>query len=177
MFSAPIVCGSFHFPFQTFGLEMRTAFWRFHSWTCSVVAPRSDALTLQGDAARNSTQRCLCVSLIQMKISFASLYALCEVSLFFLSEWSLDSSPSKSRRYVFDKARIIVDDNLNMNRDVEDCSLSYGELSVFSLRKLFLPTSPPLKKVLTAWAGTFSKTATMMLFPKESSRPEIPQIS
>lgn len=124
MFSAPILGGSFNFPFQTFGLEMRTAFWRFHSWTRSVVAPRSDALTLQGNAARSSTQRCLCASLIQMKISFASLYALCEVSLFFLSEWSLDSSPSKSWRSVFDKARIIVDDNLNMNRDAEDCSLS-----------------------------------------------------
>lgn len=133
MFSAPILGGSFNFPFQTFGLEMRTAFWRFHSWTRSVVAPRSDALTLQGNAARSSTQRCLCASLIQMKISFASLYALCEVSLFFLSEWSLDSSPSKSWRSVFDKARIIVDDNLNMNRDVEDCSLSLMENRVSSV--------------------------------------------
>lgn len=70
---APIVGGSVHFPFQTFSLEMCTAFRRFHSWTRCVVSPRSDTLSLQGNMACNSTQRRLCTSLIQMQIGLASL--------------------------------------------------------------------------------------------------------
>lgn len=45
---APVVGVSIHFPFQTFRLEMCRMFRRFHSWTRSVVFPRTDALSRQG---------------------------------------------------------------------------------------------------------------------------------
>lgn len=69
---APTVGGSVHFPFQTFRLEMCTVFRRFHLWTHSVVSPRSDAASLQGNMARKSTQCSLCPSLIQMHIGLVA---------------------------------------------------------------------------------------------------------
>lgn len=139
---APIVLGSVHFPFQTFRLKMCTMFRRFHSWTRCVVSPRSDALSLQSNMACNeyTTAPLHVFDPDANRLGF-TVSTLRWVSSSF-SQWSLDSFPSRWWHCIFDKTRIIVDDHLNMNRDME-IVLSYGEPSALNLIKLF--SNPPKK--------------------------------
>ncbi len=116
---------------------MRSVFRRFHSRTHSVVSPPSDALSLKRQhGAQEYTMLSLHIFDPDTNRPDFTVSSLRWVS----------SSPCQSGLWIaslqhdasiFDKPRIIVDDHLNMNRDMEIGLVLYWEWSALNPRKLF----------------------------------------